>query len=88
MNAQLPTPTPTPARSGVIAGVALIAIGLLALLSQLVDLQNFGLLVLPTLALIFLAWGLITRTFGLIIPGGILAGIGRRIAADRKHDPA
>ncbi|NUQ38891.1 MAG: hypothetical protein HUU23_14060 [Caldilineales bacterium] len=76
MNTNLPTPTPSPARNNGIVGIALVAIGALALISQLTDLQNIGMLVLPILALIFLAWGMITRTFGLIIPGGILAGIG------------
>lgn len=71
-----PLPTPRPTRNMLVGGVALIAIGLLTLAGQVFDLDNLGLLVLPALALIFLAWGLITRTFGLIIPGGILAGIG------------
>jgi hypothetical protein len=63
-------------RKRLIAGIALIALGLLALLPQFVDLDNIALLFLPALALVFLAWGLATRTLGLIIPGGILAGIG------------
>ncbi len=62
-------------KNGIVAGVALIIIGLVTLVAQFLDSPNIGLLVLPTLAIIFLAWGLITRTFGLIIPGGILAGI-------------
>ncbi len=80
MSAQVPPtpllPTPRPTRNMLVGGIALIAIGLLALAGQIFDMDNLGLLVLPALALIFLAWGLITRTFGLIIPGGILAGIG------------
>lgn len=80
MSAEFPPntslPTPRPARNALVGGIALIVIGLLTLAGQVLDLQNLGLLVLPALALIFLAWGLITRTFGLIIPGGILAGIG------------
>ncbi len=66
----------TKTKNGLVAGVALIVIGLVALAAQLLDSPNLGMLILPTLAIIFLAWGLITRTFGLIIPGGILAGIG------------
>ncbi|MEA3335217.1 MAG: hypothetical protein U9R25_04855 [Chloroflexota bacterium] len=58
------------------AGVALILIGLLIFLAQLLQLDNLQWLILPGLAVIFLVWGLATRTFGLIIPGGILAGIG------------
>ena len=64
------------AKNTLTAGLALILIGLAVLAVQFIDTPNIGLLILPTLAVIFLAWGLITRTFGLIIPGGILAGIG------------
>ena len=66
----------TKTENTIVAGLALIVIGLVALAAQFIDSPNLGLLVLPTLAIIFLAWGLITRTFGFIIPGGILAGIG------------
>ncbi|MBE2235220.1 MAG: hypothetical protein IAE85_17115 [Anaerolinea sp.] len=66
---------PTEARDRVILAVMLIAIGLLAFLSQIIDLPNIGWLILPGLALIFLLWGLLTREIGLLIPGGILAGI-------------
>jgi hypothetical protein len=66
---------PTEARDRVILGVMLIAIGLLVLLSQVIDLPRIELLILPGLALIFLLWGLLTREIGLMIPGGILAGI-------------
>ena len=82
MTAQLPSPTlETPpahhdTRGRVVAGIALIAIGLLALLAQLTNWSILGWILLPTLALIFLAWGLLTRNFGLIIPGGILGGLG------------
>jgi hypothetical protein len=82
MSAQLPAPTfeTTPvqhdARGRIVAGIALIAIGLVALLAQLTNWSILGWIVLPTLALIFLTWGLLTRNFGLIIPGGILGGLG------------
>ena len=82
MTAQLPSPTldTTPvhhdSRGRIVAGVALIAIGLLALLAQLTNWSILGWMVLPTLALIFLIWGLLTHNFGLIIPGGILGGLG------------
>jgi hypothetical protein len=65
----------TEARDRVILGVMLIAIGLLVFLSQVIDLPQIELLILPGLALIFLLWGLITREIGLMIPGGILAGV-------------
>lgn len=82
MSAQLPSPTldapPThPSANGrIAAGVALIAIGLVAFLAQLTNWSILGWVILPTLAVIFLVWGLLTRNFGLIIPGGILGGLG------------
>lgn len=63
-------------RSRWMAGVALIGIGLLALVGQFVNSEGFALLFVPSLSLIFLVWGAVTRTVGLLIPGGILAGIG------------
>jgi hypothetical protein len=59
-------------------GVILVGIGLWALLSQFgaIDLpENLGLLFLPGLGAIFLAWGILTHNGGLMIPGGILSGI-------------
>ena len=82
MSAQLPSPTldTTPvhhdSRGRSVAGIALIAIGLLALLAQLTNWSILGWIVLPTLAVIFLTWGVLTRNFGLIIPAGILGGLG------------
>ncbi len=58
------------------AGVAFIVLGAFLLIVQNVAIKWLGLAVLPGLALIFLAWGLFTRTSGLLIPGGILAGLG------------
>lgn len=68
------SPEETRKRSAV--GVMLILIGLLVFASMIIDLPNIEYLVLPGLALIFLVWGLLTREFGLIIPGGVLAGVG------------
>lgn len=75
------------------AGVALIGIGLLVLLGQFVNTEGFGLLFVPMLSLIFLVWGAVTRTVGLLIPGGILAGIGLgvfliEVPFSRIEDPA
>ena len=63
-------------RDRFVGGVALIIIGLIALFSQIGQFDEWGLLVLPALSIIFLAWGLLTRGSGLLIPGGILGGIG------------
>lgn len=82
MSVQLPSPTVSTSekhdstRARVAAGVALIAIGLLLVLVQIVKIDIPGWLFLGGLGLIFLVWGLLTRTFGLIIPGGVLGGIG------------
>ncbi len=90
MSAQLPSPSsaqlPGPSaesapaehssRRRIAAGVALVAIGLVALLAQLTDWSILSWIILPTLAVIFLVWGLVTRNFGLIIPAGILGGLG------------
>ncbi|MGC8780565.1 MAG: hypothetical protein ACP5UQ_06840 [Anaerolineae bacterium] len=70
------TPMNPSTRRSLVAGLALIAFGALMLLGQLQLLSGAEMLVLPALAVIFLAWGLATRTFGLLIPGGVLAGIG------------
>ncbi len=82
MSAQLPSPTLETTSSQhdvhgrVLAGVALITIGMVALLAQLTNWSILGWIILPTLATIFLVWGILTRNFGLIIPAGILGGLG------------
>lgn len=63
-------------RNRIIGGVVLIVLGGLFLLNQMVEIPSVGKLFLPALGLIFLIWGMITRTGGLLIPGGILTGIG------------
>ncbi len=73
-----PTPAgPTPKRlpGGLVVGAVLIFIGLFALVEQFFHL-DFGMFFLPVLAVIFLLAGVLGRRYGLIIPGGILAGIG------------
>jgi hypothetical protein len=57
-------------------GLLLVGLGLLVLLSNLTQTIDFGILILPTLGLIFLAWGFYTRRFGFIVPGCILTGLG------------
>lgn len=59
-----------------ITGIALVLIGLFVFASQYVQSKWLGLAFLPGLGIIFLAWGLISRSFGLLIPGGILSGLG------------
>jgi len=73
--------------NGVIGGVILIGIGLVALLGQFVDIQvgeMIGLMILPALGLIFLVWGIAARNAGPMIPGGILSGLGLGIILVEK----
>ena len=79
MNTQSTTPVRSTCKP-MTGGIILIAIGAIALLGQLDLFANVGGLIVPALGLIFLASGLLTRTFGLVIPGGILGGIGLGIA--------
>lgn len=59
-----------------ITGLALVLIGLFMFSVQYIQSEMLGLVILPGLGIIFLAWGLISRNFGLLIPGGILSGLG------------
>jgi hypothetical protein len=66
-------------RDGLVGGLILVGIGLIALAGQFVDLDslpNLGLFILPIMGVIFLLWGILTREAGPIIPGGIMSGIG------------
>lgn len=60
----------------IVPGVALILIGLLVLAGQLFDTESWGDLIPAGLGVIFLVWGVVARQIGLLIPGGILSGIG------------
>lgn len=62
----------TPRTDDRTGGFVLVALGLLFFLAQWIDL---GFLVLPLLALGFLAAGLLRREIGFLIPGGILGGL-------------
>lgn len=65
--------------SNLLPGAALISIGILSLAGQFLDIEWIGQFFLLALGAIFLVWGLLSRTFGLIIPGSILAGLGTGI---------
>ncbi len=54
----------------------LIGVGVFLLLGQLTDSAIVGLFFLPLLGLGFIAWALTTRQVGLLVPGGVLLGIG------------
>ncbi len=59
-----------------IAGVALILFGLLALVATFVNSSAIGFAVLPLLGILFIVWATLARVPGLMIPGGILTGLG------------
>lgn len=63
-------------KSNLLPGAALISIGILSLAGQFLDIEWIGQFFLLALGAIFLVWGLLSRTFGFIIPGSILAGLG------------
>ena len=62
-----------------VSGLFLVGLGLILLFSQFVNFdlpESVGLLVVPALGAMFLVWGVLTRNGGLVIPGGILSGVG------------
>lgn len=63
-----------PERNRYVGGAVLIILGVALLIGPLTG-WHFSWMALPTMAVIFLAWGLLMRSLGLLIPGGILAGI-------------
>ena len=76
-----------PARNRYAGGIVLILLGLFLLVGQLTS-WNISWLGLAGLAAIFLVWGLVVRTFGLIVPGSILAGIAFGVALNDSVFPA
>jgi hypothetical protein len=63
-------------RNTIAAGLGLIALGALFLLVQVFENVDVDILILPAMGVIFLAWGLLARQVGLLVPGGILGGLG------------
>ncbi|MCC6605091.1 MAG: hypothetical protein IT327_17930 [Anaerolineae bacterium] len=62
-----------------ISGLFLVGLGLILLMGQFVQFdlpESLGLLIVPALGAMFLVWGSLTRNGGLVIPGGILSGVG------------
>ena len=71
-------------KNNLTGGLILVVIGLVALFGQFVTVRlpaNMGLLIVPGLGALFLVWGILTRNDGLMIPGGILSGVGWGIYA-------
>lgn len=65
----------TEKRHRLVWGIVLVGIGLWMLVSNLTD-WNLGAAFPLGLGLLFLVWGSVSRKLGLLIPGGILSGIG------------
>lgn len=76
MSAQKQTNLTHAQRNRIISGLILILLGGLFLLDQFIQIPAMGNLFLPGLGLVFLVWGIVTRSSGLLVPGGILTGIG------------
>lgn len=66
-----------PRKAGVVVGVLLILIGALFLIAQFVEFE--GWIFLAGLGILFIAVGWLLRTYGFLIPGGILTGLGAGI---------
>jgi hypothetical protein len=66
-------------------GLLLVGIGLFVLLLNLTRSELFGVLVLPALGVIFLAWAFYTRRFGVAVPGCNLLGLGIPIVLTQNH---
>ena len=73
-------------RNRSVGGLVLILLGVFLLAAQITN-WSMSWLVLAALAAIFLVWGLAIRTFGLLIPGGILAGLALGVALIERSVP-
>jgi hypothetical protein len=62
-------------RSGYVAGAILITIGVLSIFNNIVSI-NFGLMFMLVIGLVFLVAAIVSRTRGLLIPAGIISGVG------------
>jgi hypothetical protein len=58
-----------------VGGVALVALGAVMLIGQFANSAFTGTLILPALAIVFLAWGIATRHAGPMVPAGIFIGL-------------
>lgn len=67
-------------RDPMVIGVILIAVGAIALLGQIVQLpSSLGSWIVLLIGLGFLAAGITGRTYGFLVPGGIMTGLGAGI---------
>ena len=78
MNASLNVTPPSGVRHtrGPLGGIMLIVIGCIALVAQFWPGAWVAYWLLPALGIAFFVWGLLAREVGLLVPGGVLTGIG------------
>ncbi len=70
-----------------ISGSILILMGILFLVTQVVQMPTLSMWLIPALGIIFIGWALLVRNFGLLIPGGILLGVGAGIVLVEAEVP-
>jgi hypothetical protein len=71
-------------RGGIVAGAILVTIGILNLVTNLVKADLVMFLVFG-IGLIFLVAGIAARSRGLLIPGGVVSGVGAAIVVMEKY---
>ena len=69
-------PLVRPLSERALTGIALILIGVALLLATVFQSALTGYLVLIAVGLIFIAWSIASRRAGLMVPGGIITGVG------------
>lgn len=70
-----------PRRGNLVTGAFLVLLGILFLVARFVQFE--GWVFLTGLGVVFVAVGWLLKTFGFLIPGGILTGLGLGIGASR-----
>lgn len=82
-------PSPVDSRRGrLVAGGVLLAVALLALLGDRLPWSWNSRLTLALLGVAFVAWAGLARTSGLLVPGGILIGVGVGSWLQASYGPA
>lgn len=80
-------PLVRPLSERALTGIALILIGVALLLATVFPSVFTGYIVLIAVGLIFIAWSIAAQRAGLMVPGGIIAGIGAGVSLMSKAFP-
>lgn len=75
-------------RGRVVAGGVLLAVALSALLAPYLPRAMSGVLMPALLGVVFIVWGALARSRGLLVPGGILVGVGVGAWLQLSYGPA